>query len=386
MWLRDAALALQVLIDYQYIDVAQQWRTWLLRAIAGDPEQLRIMYGTAGERDLFERELPHLPGHAASVPVRIGNAASDQYQGDVIGEVMIALDAARRAGLKEDPFSWALQRALLRSIQRDYHRPDHGIWEIRGEPRMFTHSRVMMWAALDCGIRAVREHGLEGSDTIWETLREQLKAEIDTRGVSADGHFTQHYDTDEVDAALLLLPQTGFCRPDDPRMLKTVTRIENSLMRRGFLYRYRTNGIDGVDDTENAFLACSFWLVEQYAATGRGDDAATLMDRLCRTHNDVNLFAEEYDPDRRQLTGNMPQAFSHLTLVRAAAALARGRHPRRGAWAPGRFRFAGGCLRDGMSHARLARHASRPRRGRSQESAPHTAPALTLYSSANTST
>jgi GH15 family glucan-1,4-alpha-glucosidase len=323
VWLRDAALALQVLIDHDYVDAAQHWRGWLLRAIAGDPEQLRIMYGTAGERDLFERELPHLPGHAGSAPVRIGNAASDQYQGDVIGEVMIALDAARRAGLRESPFSWALQRALLHRLVQDHDRPDHGIWEVRGEPRMFTHSRVMMWAALDCGVRAVRAFGLDGPDTLWETIRDRLRAEIDTEGVSADGHFTQYYGTEEVDAALLLLPAAGYCAPDDPRMSKTVKRIEDTLMRRGFLYRYRTNGIDGIDETENAFLACSFWLVEQYAATGRVREADALMDRLCHTHNDVSLFAEEYDVDRGQLTGNIPQAFSHLTLVRAATALER---------------------------------------------------------------
>ena len=322
VWLRDAALALQVLIEHDFIDVAEQWRRWLLRAIAGDPHQLRIMYGIGGERDLPERVLGHLPGHAGSRPVRIGNAASDQYQADVIGEVMLALHDARAAGLAETSFSWSLQRVLLGRVMQEHDRPDHGIWEVRGAPRLFTHSRVMMWAALDRGVRAVRDFGLDGPEDQWRRARDRLGAQIERTAVSVHGHFTQHPDTDEVDAALLLIPQTGFCAPDDPRMLKTVARIEETLLHHGFVHRYRTRtGVDGVPGDENAFLACSAWLARQYAATGRHRDAAAMMDRLCAVRNDVGLLAEEYDVDAGQLVGNMPQAFSHLTLVQAATAV-----------------------------------------------------------------
>ena len=324
VWLRDAALTLQVLIGHGFLDVAQHWRRWLLRAIAGDPDQLRIMYGIGGERDLPERILPNLPGHAGSAPVRIGNAASDQYQADVIGEVMIALHDARVAGLAETSFSWSLQRAMLGRVMEEHDRPDHGIWEVRGEPRLFTHSRVMMWAALDRGIRAVRDYALDGPADQWQQVRDRLRTQIEQTAVSPRGHFTQHPDTDEVDAALLLLPQTGFCAPDDPRMLRTVARIEETLMRRGFVFRYRTRtGVDGLPGDENAFLACSSWLARQYAATGRDRDAAAIMDRLCAARNDVGLLAEEYDVHAGQLVGNMPQAFSHLTLVQAATASIR---------------------------------------------------------------
>ena len=235
VWLRDAALTLQVLIGYGFLDVAEQWRRWLLRAIAGDPDQLRIMYGIGGERDLPERVLAHLPGHAGSSPVRIGNAASDQYQADVIGEVMVALHDARVAGLEETSFSWPLQRALLGRVLQELDRPDHGIWEVRGAPRLFTHSRVMTWAALDRGVRAVRDFGLDGPADQWRQAGERLRRQIEQTAVSAHGHFTQHPDTDEVDAALLLLPQVGFCAPDDPRMLKTVARIEETQVYRGFV-------------------------------------------------------------------------------------------------------------------------------------------------------
>ncbi|OWP21430.1 glucoamylase [Microbacterium sp. AISO3] len=324
VWLRDAALTLEAYISHGYLEAAARWRDWLLRAVAGDPADVQIMYGIAGERDLPERELESLPGYAGSSPVRVGNGAVDQYQADVIGEVMVALEAARIAGVTETSFSWALQRALLDQAVAWLDRPDHGIWEIRGEPQMFTHSRAMIWAALDRGVRAVEEHGLDGDPARWRGLRDRVRAEIDAHGVdAAGGHFTQHFRTDEVDASLLLLPAVGFCAPDDPRMLATVARIESTLLREGLVMRYRTEaGVDGLAGTEHPFLACSFWLVEQYAATGRIDDATALMDRLCGLANDVGLLSEEYDVTGGRQAGNTPQALSHLALVGAADALA----------------------------------------------------------------
>ena len=323
VWLRDASLTLMSLIRHHHLTAARHWRSWLLRAIAGDPADVQIMYGIAGERYLPERELSTLPGYQGSGPVRVGNGAVDQFQADVIGEVIVALDDARRAGLAEEGSSWSLQRALIGRVVETVDRPDQGLWEIRGEPHRFTHSRAMIWAALDRGVRAVREFGLDGDLEIWERLRDEVRIDIDTRGVSADGHFTQYFGTDEVDASLLVLPQIGFCTPDDPRMLATVARIERDLMRDGLLMRYRAaTGVDGIDEPENPFLACSFWLVEQYARTGRRDDAVELMDRLCALTNDLGLLSEEYDVGAGRQAGNVPQAFSHLALVRAADALA----------------------------------------------------------------
>ncbi|PVE94885.1 glycoside hydrolase family 15 protein [Microbacterium sp. TPD7012] len=328
VWLRDAALTLEALIAHGFLDEAHDWRRWLLRAVAGEPAEVQIMYGIAGERDLMEREMPSLPGYDGAAPVRIGNGAVDQYQGDVVGEVLVALEAARIAGLGEGDFSWPLQRALIEHVIASLDRPDNGIWEIRGEPRWFTHSRVMMWAAVDRGVRAVREHGLSGDADRWERTRDDLRSEIDRRGVHADGHFVQHYDSAEVDASLLVLPQVGYCAPDDPRMLRTVEQIERTLLEDGLLLRYRTeSGVDGLAGGEHPFLACSFWLVEQYAATGRIDEAGALMERLLTMTNDLGLLSEEYDVTNARQAGNTPQALSHLSLIRAADALAghRGR-------------------------------------------------------------
>lgn len=264
-----------------------------------------------------------LPGYAGASPVRIGNGAVDQYQGDVIGEVLVALEAGRIAGLEESSFSWPLQRALIERVIAGMDRPDNGIWEIRGEPQWFTHSRVMMWAALDRGVRAVRKHSLAGDADRWAEMRDQLRSEIDERGVHADGYFVQHYGSEEVDASLLVLPQVGYCAADDPRMLRTVTQMENTLLRDDLLMRYRTtSGVDGLAGGEHPFLACSFWLVEQYAASGRVAEAEALMARLCALANDLGLLSEEYDVDGSRQAGNTPQALSHLTLVRAADALA----------------------------------------------------------------
>ncbi|MDQ2689077.1 MAG: glycoside hydrolase family 15 protein, partial [Chloroflexota bacterium] len=298
---------------------------------------VQIMYGIAGERDLRERELSNLPGYGGAKPVRIGNGAVDQYQADVIGEVMIALETARLQGLTETNFSWPMQRALLDYLEKRIDEPDNGIWEVRGEPRMFTHSRVMIWVAFDRGVRAVRDRGLDGPVERWEQLRDRMRAEIDGQGVAEDdGYFTQYYGSREVDASLLLLPQVGYCDADDPRMLRTVAEMERTLLRgdegdAGLLHRYRTSVTDdGLAGGEHPFLACSFWLVQQYADTGRVADARRLMDRLVGLANDVGLLSEEYDVENGRHVGNTPQALSHLALVGAADALAgvagRGAH------------------------------------------------------------
>ncbi|MBO0980825.1 glycoside hydrolase family 15 protein [Microbacterium sp. SD291] len=323
VWLRDAALTLEALLDHGFLTVADRWRSWLLRAVAGDPADLQIMYGLAGERDLEERVLPSLPGYEGSAPVRVGNGASSQYQADVVGEVLVTLCAARSAGLDDSAFSWPLERQLVRFASEQIEREDHGLWEIRGEPHHFTHSRVMIWAAFDRAVRGVEEFGLEGPVERWRGLRDRMREEIDRDGV-VNGHFVQYYGTEEVDASLLLLPEVGYCTPDDPRMLATVERIEQTLMEHGLVHRYRTGtGVDGLRGSEGSFLACSFWLVEQYAASGRADEARALMDRLCGIANDVGLLSEEYDAVGGRQLGNTPQAFSHLALVRAADTLAR---------------------------------------------------------------
>ena len=329
VWLRDAALTLEALLGHGFVGLADDWRTWLLRAVAGDPADLQIMYGLAGERNLYERELDHLRGYAQSRPVRIGNEAAQQYQADVVGEVMVTLSAAREAGLEDSQFSWPLEKHLVEYAADQFERPDHGLWEIRGAPQQFTHSRVMMWATFDRAIRAVETRGLAGPVERWRSFRDRAREDIDAHGVR-NGHFTQHYGTDEVDASLLLLPQVGYCPPDDPRMLATVERIEQTLLRDGLVLRYRTDsGVDGLPGDEHPFLACSFWLVEQYATSGRLDDARALMQRLCSLPNDLGLLSEEYDPVDRRQVGNFPQAFSHLALVRAADALAGiGKQPR----------------------------------------------------------
>ncbi|MCG2624278.1 glycoside hydrolase family 15 protein [Arthrobacter sp. I2-34] len=324
VWLRDAALTLETMMTHGYETEALHWRNWLLRAVAGDPEDLQIMYGLAGERDLPERVLEHLPGYAASKPVRIGNGAVCQYQGDVVGEVMVALEKMRNIGCVEDHFSWPLQKALLRYVERHLGTKDRGIWETRGESRHFTHSRVMMWAAFDRGVRAVLDHGLEGEARHWAELRDQMREEILARGFNRRiNSFTQTYDGTEVDASLLVLPQVGFIKYDDDLMLGTVERLERELVdEAGLVRRYRTeSGVDGLAPGEYPFLACSFWLVEQYARSGRIGDARDLMDQLVGYTNELGLLSEEYDTVNRRMAGNYPQAFSHLALIRAADAI-----------------------------------------------------------------
>ncbi|HET7173341.1 MAG TPA: glycoside hydrolase family 15 protein [Nocardioidaceae bacterium] len=322
-WLRDASLTLQALLLCGYHQEAVLWRDWLMRALGGDPEDMQIMYAVDGARDLFERELDHLSGYAGSRPVRIGNGAATQLQTDVLGEVMAALSLARREGVEVPSAAWSKQRVLIDHLAANWETADHGMWEMRGPEHKFTHSRVMVWVAFDRAIKAVERHGLPGDADRWRGIRDKVRAEVLDRGFNRSrGCFRQHYDTDEVDASLLLIPVVGFLPGDDPRVLGTVAAVEQDLMRDGLLMRYRTSaGIDGLKGDENPFLACSFWLVMAYALAGRGEDARVLMDRLVSLANDVGLLSEEYDPAGGRMAGNFPQAFSHLALIHAAIVL-----------------------------------------------------------------
>ncbi|MBW8750120.1 MAG: glycoside hydrolase family 15 protein [Propionibacteriales bacterium] len=322
-WLRDAALTVEAVVGTKSADRAAPWRDWLLRAVAGDPEDLQVMYTVDGGRHLPEQELDHLTGYAGSRPVRIGNAAVDQRQTDVVGEVIHALATARNAGLEETPDTWSLQRKLVDQLAETWQEPDHGIWEIRGPKRHFTHSQVMVWVAFDRMVDAVERHGLDGPVDRWREIRDEVRDQIMQKGVdAARGCFTQHYDTTEVDASLLLMSTVGFVAGDDPLMLATIEAVEHDLLRDGLVLRYRTDtGVDGLSGDEHPFLACSFWLVAAYARAGRVDDAQRLMERLVGLCNDVGLLSEEYDVGAHRMAGNFPQAYSHLTLVQAARAL-----------------------------------------------------------------
>ncbi len=324
VWLRDSALTIEALVSHGFIHGAKAWRLWLLRAIAGDPGQMRIMYGLGGERHMPERELTHLKGYEDSRPVRVGNGAAGQYQADVVGAVMVALNLAREAGMEENELSWDLQKSMLDFQEAQMDRKDHGIWEMRGETEFFTHGRAMMWAAFDRGVRAVEQHGLDGPVERWRELREQLKAEVLDKGFDKDlNSFVQYYGGTAVDASLLQLAQIGLIAHDDPHMLGTVARIEERLLDDdGFLVRYRTtSGKDGLPGGDYPFLICSFWLIEQYARSGRTDEARTMMDNVLSVSTDLGLLSEEYSPKHQRLAGNFPQAFSHLGLIRAADAL-----------------------------------------------------------------
>ena len=324
-WLRDAALSLESFLAAGRADYAHHWRDWLLRAIAGDPADMQVMYTVDGSRHLPERELDHLAGYADSRPVRIGNGAVKQRQSDVLGEVMCALSMARNHGVTETRDSWSLQRTLVNELAENWRQPDNGLWEIRGPLRRFTHSRVMVWAAFDRAIEGVEQHGLHGPVDEWRAIRDQVREEIMEHGFDAERNtFTQHYETDEVDASLLVLPLVRFIDGDDPRMLGTIEAVENDLMHDGLLLRYRTrSGVDGLSGDEHPFLACSFWLVSAYALAGRHEDAVGLMGRLVALGNEVGLLSEEYDVAGDRMVGNFPQAFSHLALVGAAMNIAR---------------------------------------------------------------
>jgi GH15 family glucan-1,4-alpha-glucosidase len=326
-WLRDSTFTLYALIRSGALEEAEAWRRWLLRAAAGSPSQLQTMYGVGGERDLAERTAPWLPGFEGSSPVRLGNAAVNQLQLDVYGEIMDALYVARSAGLESDAASWNLQRALMSHLETIWDRPDAGIWEVRGGPRHFTHSKVMAWVAFDRAIRCVEEFDLEAPHLDrWRRLRETIHAQVLERAFDVGRNsFVQSYGSDVIDASSLLIPIVGFLPPGDPRVIGTVAAIERKLMRGGLVLRYRAEGSDdGLGSDEGAFLACSFWLADAYVLMGRTDEARDLFERLLALRNDVGLLAEEYDPEAGRQLGNFPQAFSHLALVNTAYNLVGG--------------------------------------------------------------
>jgi GH15 family glucan-1,4-alpha-glucosidase len=319
-WVRDATFTLYALLGAGFIEEAKAWRGWLLRAVAGSPQDLQIMYGPAGERRLEEYEVPWLKGYESSLPVRIGNAAAKQVQLDVYGELTDALYVARKAGLDANAASWALECALVGHLETIWEQPDDGIWEVRGGRRHFTHSKVMAWVAFDRVIRSVEEFEMEGPVEHWREVRDAIHNQVCEKGFDlAQNSFVQSYDSKSLDASLLLIPMVGFLPSSDPRIRGTLAAIENGLVRDGFVLRYHTSeGADGLPPGEGVFLACSFWLVDNYILQGRFDDARKLFKQLLALRNDVGLLAEEYDPATRRQLGNFPQAFSHLALINTA--------------------------------------------------------------------
>ncbi|WOI59981.1 glycoside hydrolase family 15 protein [Streptomyces fradiae] len=325
-WLRDSTLTLRALLSAGYLDEAASWRDWLLRAVAGDPADLQIMYGLAGERRLPETEVPWLRGYGGASPVRIGNAAVQQLQLDVYGEVMDSLALAREVGMPPQRQAWAVQLSLLGFLESTWRQPDEGLWEVRGPRRHFVHSKVMAWVAADRAVRTLeRDPSLPGDAARWKAMRDEVHREVCERGYDpVRNTFTQSYGSAELDASVLMIPRVGFLPPDDPRVVGTVEAVEAELGHRGFIRRYSTDGIavDGLPGGEGTFLACSFWLADALRMMGRERDARELFERLLEVRNDVGLLAEEYDPVSRRQLGNFPQAFSHVGLVATALALA----------------------------------------------------------------
>lgn len=325
-WLRDATLTLYALLTSGFLEEASAWRDWLIRAIAGSPDQMQIMYGIAGERRLEEYELPWLSGYEGSQPVRVGNAAAGQLQLDVYGEVLDAMYQARRLGLAPDANGWNLERALVGHLETIWREPDEGIWEVRGGRKHFTASKVMVWAAFDRAIRSVEEFGLAGPVDRWRAVRDEVHREVCARGFNAEkGCFTQYYGSTALDASLLLMAMVGFLPADDPRVVATVEAIEAELIEDGFVKRYEEAGnVDGLaGGHEGAFLPCSFWLADNYVLMGRLDEARALFERLIALRNDVGLLSEEYDSVAGRQVGNFPQAFTHVALINTAHNLSR---------------------------------------------------------------
>ncbi|MDG9713845.1 glycoside hydrolase family 15 protein [Streptomyces sp. DH10] len=327
-WLRDSTLTLGALLAAGYQEEAEAWRNWLLRAVAGDPADLQIMYGLAGERRLPEFELPWLSGFAGSAPVRIGNDAVKQLQLDVYGEVMDSLSLARISGLSAQPDVWALQTALMDFLRTHWQQPDEGLWEVRGGRRQFVHSKVMVWVAADRAVRTLERHPeLDGDLDGWRALRDEVHREVCDKGYDPERNtFTQSYGSRELDAALLLIPRVGFLPPDDPRVIGTIDAVRKELDHGGLLHRYSPTDsdqaeIDGLPGSEGTFLVCSFWLADALHMTGRTQEARELFERLVGLANDVGLLSEEFDPVTGRQLGNFPQAFSHIGLVNTAMAL-----------------------------------------------------------------
>ncbi len=330
-WVRDATFARYALVMGGYLDEARAWRQWLIRALAGTPEQLQIMYGLRGERRLTELELPWLPGYESSAPVRVGNAAHAQFQLDVWGEMLDATYAAERHGLEADQNGWRVITKLMEHLEAVWTEPDEGIWEVRGPRRHFTHSKVMAWVAADRMVKM--SEGMNGSPPTdrWRALRSTIHDDVCRRGFDPSRNaFVQSYGSRDLDASLLMIPLVGFLPPDDPRVRGTVAAIERELVVDGFVRRYPTeSGVDGLPPGEGVFLACSFWMVDNLVLLGRSEDARRLYDRLLSLRNDVGLLAEQYDPRAKRLLGNFPQALSHIALVNSACNLSQGACPAR---------------------------------------------------------
>jgi GH15 family glucan-1,4-alpha-glucosidase len=324
--LRDATITLLALMGGGYFREAEAWRDWLVRAAAGSPSQVQIMYGLSGERFLWEWEVPWLPGYESSRPVRIGNAAHEQLQLDVFGEVMDALHQAREGGIPASHESWHLQQALMAHLETIWMRPDQGIWETRGRPQHFTHSKVMAWVAVDRAVRSMERFKLSGPADEWRALRDRIHADVCENAYNADlGSFVQAYGSKLMDAGALVIPLVGFLPASDPRVIGTVKAIERSLLVDGFVLRYDSAATDdGLPPGEGAFLACSFWLADNYALLGRHDDARAMFARLLTLRNDVGLLSEEYDQQLQRQVGNFPQGFSHVALLNTAFALSLG--------------------------------------------------------------
>ncbi|MEE8579879.1 MAG: glycoside hydrolase family 15 protein [Hyphomicrobium sp.] len=328
-WLRDTTFTLLALMNSGHIEEGLAWRDWLIRAIAGSPEQIQIMYGIAGERRLTEWEVPWLSGYEGARPVRIGNAAADQLQLDIYGEIMDAIHHGRMAGLMTSDAGWELQIALVKHLEGIWERPDDGIWETRGGRQKFTYSKVMAWVAFDRSIKSAEQFGLKGPLDRWRKIRDQIHQEVCEHAFNKDiGAFVAHYGGQELDASTLLMALVGFLPSSDPRIRNTVEAIERKLTADGFVLRYDTrNGSDGLPVGEGAFLACSFWLADNLILLGRHADAKKIYERLLALRNDVGLLSEEYDPKSKRLVGNFPQAFSHIAIINTAHNLTRATKP-----------------------------------------------------------
>jgi GH15 family glucan-1,4-alpha-glucosidase len=327
-WLRDATFTLYSLLVAGYKDEALAWREWLLRAVAGQASEMQIMYGPAGERWLHEIEVERLPGYEGSKPVRVGNAAVNQFQLDVYGEVMDSLHQARRHGLGEDHSDWQLQCHMMDFLESKWTEADEGLWEVRGQRQHFTHSKIMAWVAFDRAVKAVEQFELDGPADKWRTVRDQIHKEVCRDGFNSDRNaFTQYYGARQLDASLLLMPLVGFLPATDERVRSTIEMIEKELCTDGYVLRYSEDfeDVDGLPEGEGAFLACSFWLADCLSQIGRGSDAREMFERLLGIRSDLGLLSEEYDVHRKRLVGNFPQAFSHVALVNTAHNLSRGR-------------------------------------------------------------